>query len=490
MKNIMRNMLAVIVLGLLTFVSIAAQTDHARPVSANTTRSVTDVEVISQLEAYVDKLVAEDKFSGTILIAKNGTPIFKKAYGLASKGYNVPNRTDTKFNLGSMNKMFTSVAIAQLAEAGKLSYNDPISKYLPDYPNKAVSEKVTIHQLLTHTSGVGDYFNDKFMEASKTRFVEIKDYFPLFVDNPLLFEPGTKWRYSNAGFIVLGAIVEKVSGQNYFDYVREHIYKPAGMINTDAYEMDRDTPNMATGYTKRDPKTGADFADGQRRTNLFLHSYRGGPAGGGFSTVEDLLSFANALASHKLLDQKYTDLITTGKVDAPGRDGKYAYGFEDERINGQRRVGHGGGFMGINAQLHIYPDLGYTVAVMSNYDPPAAGQVADRIGKLLTETNIPAAIKLAPALLQSYAGKYEGDAPAGANGAGPERLVVTLTVEKGGLLITLGRGQHQFQPLSETEFFDEDSEDVRMTFNKDAKGNVVSLKLINAGPAPLIAIKK
>src|SRR5207248_10392873 len=143
------------------------------------------------------------------------------------------------------------------------------------------------------TSGIGDYFNDKYMEASKDRFRAIADYFPLFVDKPLAFEPGQQFRYSNAGFMVLGAVVEKVSGQDYFDYVRQQIYQPAGMINTDAYEMDHDTPNLAIGYTSRAPRGGSQL--GERQNNLFLHVVKGGPAGGGFSTVEDLLRFDVAL---------------------------------------------------------------------------------------------------------------------------------------------------------------------------------------------------
>src|SRR5262249_35303008 len=161
------------------------------------------------------------------------------------------------------------VAIAQLAQQGKLAFTDPIGKHLPYYPNKDAARKVTIHHLLTHTSGIGDYFNQKFMEASKDRFRTIADFFPLFADKPLAFEPGKEFRYSNAGFMVLGAVVEKVSGQNYYDYVREHIYKPAGMVNTDAYEMDHDTPNLAIGYTSRDPSGRS--VPGGRKNNLFLH---------------------------------------------------------------------------------------------------------------------------------------------------------------------------------------------------------------------------
>jgi CubicO group peptidase (beta-lactamase class C family) len=282
---------------------------------------------------------------------------------MASFAYGAKNRIDTKFNLGSMNKMFTAVAIAQLAENGKLAFTDPIGKHWPDYPNEAVREKVTIHHLLTHTSGLGDYFSDDFMDASRAKYRMPQDFLPLFVDEPLQFEPGARWQYSNAGFLLLGLLVEKISGKSYFDYVREQIYKPAGLTNTDAYEMDADTPNLATGYTRMGPNG---RPGSERRNNLFLHVIKGGPAGGGFSTVDDLLKFDQALRRHRLLGPKFTETILTGKVEAPF--GKYAYGFMEQSVRGHRIVGHGGGFPGINSELQMYWDSGYTVAVLSNYD--------------------------------------------------------------------------------------------------------------------------
>ncbi|HXG66675.1 MAG TPA: serine hydrolase domain-containing protein [Blastocatellia bacterium] len=372
----------------------AKPANEPKPPAASANRAKrSDAEIVAALEKFLDEQVKADEFSGTVLLAKDGKTIFEKAYGLASKSFNVPNNIDTKFNLGSMNKMFTAVAIAQLAEQGKLSFNDTVGKHLPNYPNKAVADKVTIHHLLTHTSGMGSYFNQKYIEAAKDRFKKVEDYAPLYVDEPLAFEPGQKWAYSNSGFMLLGAIIEKVSGQNYFDYVREHIYKPAGMTNTDCYEMDTDTPNLAIGYTRGGPD-GRRSADGSRKNNLFLHVVKGGPAGGGFSTVRDLLRFDIALRNHKLLSAKYTETVLTGKVDVPRRDGaqapagvqvKYAYGFMDRVMNGARTVGHGGGFPGINGQLDMYLDLGYTVAVLSNYDPPAAGKVADKARQLITQ---------------------------------------------------------------------------------------------------------
>jgi CubicO group peptidase (beta-lactamase class C family) len=350
------------------------------PPDPDNTKRLSEEEIAAGAEAYLAKLVAADLFSGSVLVAHNGKPIFSRAYGLASRAHGVPNRADTKFNLGSMNKMFTAVAVAQLAEKGRLAFTDPVGKHLPDYPDKTVAEKVTLHHLLTHTSGVGDYFDDKYMAAAKDRFRTVQDFFPLFVDKPLEFEPGARFRYSNAGFMILGAVIEKVSGQSYFDYVRDHVYKPAGMTDTDAYEMDLDTPNLATGYT-RENLYGQSVA-GPRRNNIFLHVIKGGPAGGGFSTAEDLIRFARALRGHKLLGSELTEVVMAGKVESrPGE--KYAYGFAEELVNDQRIVGHGGGFPGINSQLDIYSSLGYDVAVMSNYDPPAAMHVTGKLRSLI-----------------------------------------------------------------------------------------------------------
>jgi CubicO group peptidase (beta-lactamase class C family) len=350
------------------------------PVDPDDVMRLSDEEIAARAEAYLAKLVAADLFSGSVVVAHDGKTILSRAYGQASRAHGVANRTDTKFNLGSMNKMFTAVAIAQLAEKGRLTFTDPVGKHLPDYPNKEVAEKVTLHHLLTHTSGVGDYFNDTYVAAAKDRFRTVRDFFPLFVDKPLEFEPGSQFRYSNAGFMILGAVIENVSGQNYSDYVRDHVYKPAGMTDTDAYEMDQDTPNLATGYT-RQTLYGQPLA-GPRRNNLFLHVIKGGPAGGGFSTAEDLIRFARALREHKLLGPDLTELVMAGKVEGhPGE--KYAYGFFEEVVNGHRIVGHGGGFPGISSQLDVYSDLGYDVAVMSNYDPPAATHVSGKLRSLI-----------------------------------------------------------------------------------------------------------
>ncbi|HJT55625.1 MAG TPA: serine hydrolase domain-containing protein [Ktedonobacteraceae bacterium] len=341
-------------------------------------------ETINDLSTFLEQLAANDEFSGAVLVARNTTPLFKHAYSLASRVFNIPNRLDTKFNLASMNKMFTGVAIAQLAEQGKLTFSDTIEKYLPEYP-KAVAEKVTIHQLLTHTSGMGSYWNKRF-DATWATLRTVQDFLALFIDDPLAFEPAEQWQYSNAGFIVLGAIIEQVSGQTYFDYVREHIYRPANMVNTDAYEMDHPPANIAIGYTHTGLE--GETKPGFRKNNLFLHIVKGGPAGGGYSTVEDLLNFSIALQEHRLLTKEYTDILLTGKVillEPQKTYTRYAYGFFEETIKGHRIVGHSGGAPGINSRFQMYLDLGYTVVVLSNYDPPAATQVTDWLAERLTQ---------------------------------------------------------------------------------------------------------
>ncbi len=202
-------------------------------------KRLTDAEIVKSLEAFVQRLAKADAFSGTVLLAKDGKVLFKAAHGLASKRFNVPNRIDTKFNLGSMNKMFTGVAISQLVQGGKLSLDDTLGQYLStDWLPREITDKIRIKHLLTHTSGLGSYFDDKFMESSRALFRELDDYKPLIAGDTLAFEPGTDSQYSNSGMFLLGVVIEKVTGQSYFDYVRENIHEPSGMVNTDCASTD------------------------------------------------------------------------------------------------------------------------------------------------------------------------------------------------------------------------------------------------------------
>ena len=336
-----------------------------------------DAALVKEVEAALDRAAAADEFSGVLLVAKNGKPIFTKAHGFADREAKAPINAQTKFNLGSMNKMFTAVAVAQLVERGKLSFDDPIGKHLPDYPNKDAAARVTVHHLLTHTSGLGDYFSPAYF-AARAKIGKVSELLPFFAAKPLEFEPGARFRYSNAGFVVLGLVVEKVSGQDYYDYVRQHVFKPAGMTDTDSYNYGRRVPNLALGYSMATP-TGP-VAPGQPRQEK-REVFKGTPAGGGYSTAEDLLKFSAALMGNKLLSAKYTEIVTTGKVAAGG--GKYGYGFGDRVTNGQRSFGHNGGAPGVGANLVIYPASGYTFVMLTNYDPDAMQKMSAEIGRLI-----------------------------------------------------------------------------------------------------------
>jgi CubicO group peptidase (beta-lactamase class C family) len=311
-------------------------------------KKLSEAEALKEVERLLEKQSAADEFSGVVLIAnQQGQPLFQRAYGLASREYNVPNQVDTKFNLGSINKFFTKLAILQLVEQGKLALSDTLGKHLPNYPNKQAAEKATIEHLLNMQSGIGDFFGKKFEETPKNRLRTIQDYLALFAAAPLVFEPGTSRNYSNGGYVVLGAIIEQVTGQSYFDYVREHIYKPAGMLNTDAYEVDAPVPNLASGYTRRSERGG-----NERVNNVYTKPARGSSAGGGYSTAADLLKFTQALRATKLANAAHSRELLG-------------------------RLGIAGGAPGINAVLE---DNGsYTIIVLSNYDPPSAESIAEQM---------------------------------------------------------------------------------------------------------------
>lgn len=328
-----------------------------------------DAELASVLRARLNELAAADKFSGAVLIAKDGVVRYSGAVGFADREKRIPNSVDTRFRNGSMNKMFTAVAVLQLVQQGKIDLNAPLGRYLTDYPNKDVAARVTIHHLLTHTGGTGDIFGPQFTEH-RLDLRAVPDFINLFGNRGLGFDPGSQWAYSNYGFVLLGAVIEKVSGVSYYTYVRDHVYLPAGMLATGSEPETETVPGRSIGYMKRGGATWL--------PNTETLPWRGMPAGGGYTTVGDLLRFANALNNHTLLNSRLTDLLTTGKVHSTGNE-MYAYGFFDRTVDGARRFGHSGGAPGMNGDLAIFPRPGYVVAVLSNFDPPAANAVSDFI---------------------------------------------------------------------------------------------------------------
>ncbi|QTN28854.1 beta-lactamase family protein [Rhodoferax sp. AJA081-3] len=335
--------------------------DHARPPASTSTAAMTEVQMLERVNASLDRECANDKFSGALLIARADQVLLKRACGEASMRYHVKNDVDTKFNLGSMNKMFTAVAIAQLVEQGRVSYDDPVSKYVDkSWLPKRITDRITVHHLLTHTSGLGSYFNDKFENSSRELFREVNDFKPLLQGDDPSFPPGQRFQYSNSGMLLLGVVIEKASGKKYFDYVREHIFKPAGMKDTDSYAMDEPVENLAMGYTSESREKV------HWKENTFMHVIKGGPAGGGFSTVGDLHRFAQALQVGNLVNPESRARLWTNQSDRG-----YGYGFKIGAYPNGLDVGHNGGFPGISGDLTIFVDQGYVVAVLSNRDHEA-----------------------------------------------------------------------------------------------------------------------
>ncbi len=311
---------------------------------------LTEGEAIAGVEALLRKQAAADRFSGAALVAKEGKVLFADAYGQADRERGIPNTIETRFRIGSMNKMFTAVATLQLVEAGKLALDDPVGKHLRGYPNSEVATKVTVRHLLTHTGGTGDIFGPEY-DRNRLQLREHADYVKLYGSRAPNFPPGSRFEYSNYGFVLLGAIIEAVSGESYYDYVREHVFGPAGMTSTDSLPESEEVPNRSIGYMG--PGPGAQ----SWQPNTDWLPWRGTAAGGGYSTVGDVARFADALTSHKLLSPDSTELLTTGKVTV-GPGASYAFGFVDFRDkDGNGSVGHSGGAPGHERGSEDLPEV-------------------------------------------------------------------------------------------------------------------------------------
>ncbi|MGO3156012.1 MAG: serine hydrolase domain-containing protein, partial [Mesonia sp.] len=308
--------------------------------------------------------------------------IQKRAYGYSSIEFKIKNTTETKFNIASITKMFTAVATLQLYEQGKLKLNTPIGNYLPDYPNKLVRDSVTIHQLLTHTSGLHNFYVADRDQMKNSAYRKISDFVPLFVKDTLLFTPGTNYAYSGTGFVILGLIIEKVSGENYYDYVKNHIFKSAGMPNTTELAVDSIVENKASGYTSM-------FGESKTLKKNDYHLTKTSPAGFHYSTAKDLFNFSKALRNFQLLNEETTRLMFKPKVK--GYNTYIGYGIDvDQRYN-QTILSHSGGWYGIHTELMDFMNDHYTVVILSNIDDDGktrAARVANFFKKLLADKKL------------------------------------------------------------------------------------------------------
>ena len=315
----------------------------AATASTDATAQVTPADVPVRVGRQLDSLASQG-FSGVVLLARNGVPVLERAFGLADREAQRPNDVETAFNLGSINKVFTQIAVQQLAAQGRLALDSTLAKYWPDYPNADVARRITIRQLLNHRSGVGGNIFAAPPGKQRSDVRHNNDYLQLFVREPLQFEPGSREQYSNAGYVVLGMLVERISGVDYYEYVRRNVYSPAGMTRTGPFPVDSLPENTAIGYVP-----GGTPASERNTATL---PGRGSSAGGGYSTAHDLMRFVQALRERRIAN-----------APPPG-------------------IGIAGGAPGINAVVDGDLPGGYDLIVLSNASPPAAENAAQRIRRV------------------------------------------------------------------------------------------------------------
>ncbi len=321
--------------------------ERERPSSAGP--GLSDAELADRVRAHLNQKHEAGEFSGVALLVRGDSTLLSDAWGEADREKHVPITPETRFNLGSIGKLFTRTAIAQLAEKGKLSLDDKLSKYLPDFPH---ANEITLDMLCQHRSGVGDLFNDKYHAMDHSRLRHNRDYLELIRDQPLWFKPGTSERYSNGGYALLGEVIAKASGEDYYDYLAEHIFGPAGMLATGAPIEGDGTRGLARGYTREDAP------DGKERDNVAMRPARGSAAGGSYSTAADMLTFDRALFAGKLCDPAWSAWVTGDSRPDHGGGGSLA---------GSPAFGFGGGAPGITSEWLHEGDT--VLIVLTNRDP-------------------------------------------------------------------------------------------------------------------------
>ena len=336
--------------------------------------AVSHAQLNSLIHTALDRLVRSSDFSGCVTVADGGKTVFDECRGLAERSFGVPVDHQTKFRVASVGKMFTAVAIGQLVEAGKLSWDSTLDQWVPEYPDHAAANKITVWELLHHTSGLGDFFVPEFFEH-REKYVNPADYLDLIARQPLVSEPGKQMSYSNAGYVLLGRIIENVSHEGYFDYVQRHVFVPAGMRSSGFNTLDEVTPKLAVGYFHESP-----FST-KWKANAMKIPFKGSPAGDSYSTNADLLGFAEALRGGKLLkpdtlEKMFTDPMPMGPL-------AMAAGFGERLSHGRHIRGHQGGIEGVTTDLAMIWETHGAVAMTSNEGQNQTWMLAERIAELL-----------------------------------------------------------------------------------------------------------
>jgi CubicO group peptidase (beta-lactamase class C family) len=410
-------------------------------------------QLAARVDEYVNSLVKQNRFSGAILLAREGKVLLSKGYGMASLEMEIPNTPQTKFRLGSLTKQFTAAAILKLQEQGKLSVQDTVCKYVENCP--AAWQPITIHHLLTHTSGIPNITS--FPEFRKTKFFPTTplEAIAMFKDKPLEFTPGDSFNYSNSGYLLLGYVVERASGKAYADFLRENIFQPLGMKDTGLDVNSAIIKHRAAGYTLGpNGILNAEYID---MTIPFA-------AGAMYSTVEDLYLWDRALYTEKLISKKSLEAMNT-----PFKAG-YGYGVGIGEQYGLKTIVHGGGIEGFSTFLARFIVDNGTVIVLSNIDRSNTDAIAKRLGGMLfaDKVKMPNAISVSPQVLQQYVGRYQ---------MADDKPTEDFSVEGNHLKVKVsGEGEFILVPVGKDEFVMEDDFAVHFIFNRDAAGKIDSYK--------------
>lgn len=418
---------------------------------------------VSKLDAYMQAEEQVKEFSGTVLLVQGNKKVYDKSALYADREWLIPNSPRAKYRIGSITKQFTAALILKLEEQGKLSVNDKLSKYFPDYPK---ADSVTIHMMLNHTSGIPNYTSFPGVWQSLHYKYSPDSMVRLIKSRPYDFPPGKGWNYSNSAYYMLGMIIEKASGMRYANYLKEQIIYPLQMKNSDLERLDSVYASKARGYSRM----------GNRWIPAtFMELDNAGAAGAMISTTEDLNTWIRALYGQKLLSATSTRKMLTPQQGTNG----YAYGIMSDSLGKHSRIWHNGGIHGFAATLAYYPDKDMTVVVLSNNDNESSDRVATALAKIMFGENvrppyIPKEVNIDPAILQQYAGKYKSS-------AGEIELVV-----RNNRLFRMRPGAPgiELKPESNTRFFYADMSDRFIEFVKE-NGNT-SAYLISGGERILL----
>ena len=414
---------------------------------------------VSRMDEVVQYNVSNKKFMGSVLVASGEEILLNKGYGSANLEWNIPNSPATKFRLGSVTKQFTAAAILLLEERGKLKTDDPVKKFMSDAPT--AWEKITIYHLLTHTSGIPNFTSFPDYPPQKPFAATPEKLVARFRDKPLDFQPGEKWGYSNSGYILLGYVLEKASGQSYEKFLQENIFGPLGMKDSGYDSNSAIILRRASGY--------GPGKDGPMNAE-FIHMSIPFSAGALYSTTEDLLRWQRGLFGGKLLSA-----ASLAKMTTPFKD-DYACGVGVRTVNGRRVIDHGGGIEGFNTFLAYYPDDKLTVVALSNLNGGAPQQIVSQLAAIARgeKVELPSErkeISVAPKILEQFVGTYQL-AP---------KVNMMITIESGQLISQVsGQGKVPLFATSETKFFPK-VVDAEIEFGKDDKGVVTHLVLHQGG---------